>query len=444
MDLKSLCINCMLEQVVNGACPGCGKKEGFETGRNTSALPSRTLLCGQYYIGKVLGNGGFGITYLAYDCKRNRRVAVKELFPCKDVEREQSGTAIHIVKGQESYFQHVKKRFLEEAEILYRFQQMPSIVNVFHYFEENNTAYYVMEYLEGTDLKHELRRTGKMDWNRMATHLKPILNALYTLHCQNFIHRDISPDNIFLTRDGRTMLIDFGSVRSYTDGQGFTTFLKECFAPYEQYRENGRQGPWTDIYALSVTLYYALAGVLPQKAPDRLLQDKTKELRYLRPELPGHVSQAVAEGMSVLPENRPQNIPEFAGKLFPGEQVTGRQAQGRVVRQREEYGRSQQPVPRMLICVKGYYRGKSWNLRPGAALTFGRDPRCAAPYPLEMPGISRHQCSVMLDRMGRLYVRDDGSTYGTYLNGRKLQASACYILTPGSSLSFAQEMFQAR
>lgn len=98
----------------------------------------------------------------------------------------------------------------------------------------------------------------------------------------------------------------------------------------------------------------------------------------------------------------------------------------------------------MLVCVRGYYRGKSWNLRPGAALTFGRDPRCAASYPLEMPGISRHQCSVMLDRMGRLYVRDDGSTYGTYLNGKKLQASAWYILTPGSSLSFAQELFQAR
>lgn len=434
MDWQKLCTNCMLATVSNNVCPCCGMNPNSAEKRDLRTLPARYMLHKRYYIGKTLGAGGFGVTYLAYDCMKKSRVAVKELFPSKDAIRDQGTGEIRILKGQEEYFEHIKQRFMEEAKTLFQFQSLPSIVNVFQFFEENNTAYYVMEYLEGTDLKHLLKQHGKLSWERLSGYSRVLLKTLDVLHCQNMIHRDISPDNIFLTKDGRTMLIDFGSVRCYNNSNGFTTFLKECFAPIEQYREKGKQGPWTDVYSLCITMYYALSGVMPPKAPDRIQNDKAVPIKKLCPDLPDHVAGAITRGMAVRQEERFQSVRELANQLFTGEQLFEK-IQGPQVMIQPSKGHQ-------FVCTRGYFAGKRWNFQAGVAITLGRDARCTIAYPPDSRGISRMQCSLMLDRQGRLYVRDEKSTYGTFLNGEKLQAMTWYRITERCSISFAKEIYQ--
>lgn len=430
MELEKLCTNCMLASIENGVCPRCGMPFENNRMRDMRTLPARYMLHGRYYIGKVLGTGGFGVTYLAYDCRENARVAVKELFPSKDAVREQETCSISILRGQEEYFAHVRQRFMDEARILYRFQSSPDVVDVYQLFEENNTAYYVMEYLEGTDLKHFLLSRGRLEWEKLSVYVSMILKTLNTLHGKNLIHRDISPDNIFLTKDGRAVLIDFGSVRCYSNSGGFTTFLKECFAPLEQYREHGKQGPWTDIYSFSITMYFALSGVMPPKAPERIQNDRTAPLSKLCPSVPAHVAQAITKGMAVRQEERFQTVRELAKELFPGEKLLTDTAAAAVSRSYNLY------------CVRGYYEGRSWVLRKGIAVILGRDARCTIAYPPNSKGVSRLQCSLMMDRQGRVYVRDESSTYGTFLNGSRLQPEKWYQMTGSGSVRFGNEVYR--
>ena len=445
VDTRNLCRNCMNGMIVNGVCTSCGKRQLAETQRPGGALPLGYPLHRQYEIGRVLGSGGFGITYMAWDRKAERRVAVKELFPCKDVTRAGQNPQVKAVPGQEEYYGHLRQRFLEEARLLYEFRESPEIVSVFHLFSENNTAYYAMEYIDGMDLKRYLAGTGRLGWPQLAVYVKPVMRALAVLHSKNMIHRDISPDNIYLTRDGRVKLIDFGSVRCYSSHQGLTTLLKHNFAPLEQYREDGRQGPWTDIYALSVTIYYALAGVLPPKAPDRVLHDAVRPISGLCPDVPAHVARAIHKGMAVLPQNRFQNVREMAEALFPGENLLQRpQAQALAAGRAGQPQVSKRPGALLgrLEGIQGQYRGRQLEVPAGQTVHMGRDRNCRVPYPPNSPGISRLQCSLALDRQGRLCIRDENSTYGTYVNQIRLRAQTWYTLLPGNVISFAQEKFR--
>lgn len=429
MEWQRLCTNCMQALLVNEKCPRCGASREAEDRRDARALPVRCMLHGRYCIGKVLGAGGFGITYLAYDCQGGGRVAVKELFPGKDAVREQGTYSISVIRGQEKYFRHIRKRFTDEARILYQFRNSPDVLKVYQLFEENNTVYYAMEYLEGTDLKHYMLSYGKQEWSCLSVYIRMVLKTLNTLHRQNLIHRDISPDNIFLTGNGKAVLIDFGSVRCYSNTRGFTTFLKDCFAPLEQYREHGKQGPWTDIYSLSVTMYYALSGVMPPKAPDRIQNDRTQPLQQLCPALPEHVAQGIAKGMAVRQEERFQSVQDYAGQLFPGEDLFADNG-------------GEQSRTHGLTCVRGYYKGGRLSFQAGTAVTLGRDAGCTVAYPPDSKGISRLQCSLMMDRQGRVYVRDEKSSYGTFLNGKRLQPHQWYQIADKGSLHFGNEMYQ--
>ena len=388
------------------------------------ALPSGCLLYGQYTIESVIGNGGFGITYKAYDNKFKRVVAIKELFPNVAAVRDMKTQSLSVLPDKHTYFLHVKKRFLDEAKVLCEFQSSPDIVNVYHFFEANQTAYYVMEYLTGMDLKHYLKLYGKVNWMQMSVFMKQILNALGALHQKNLIHRDISPDNIFITNAGRAMLIDFGSVRSYSNTKGFTTFLKEAFAPAEQYRSDGNQGPWTDIYALSVTTYYALTGVLPPKAMDRVWKDAIVPIGTLCPELPAHVAAAIMKGAAVEIGKRFQNIQSYASALFPAVQ---------------SYAPAKE---RRLVGQQGHYKGRFFTLRPGVTLTMGRDARCQIPYAPNSAGVSRTHCTVVMDKQGKIFIRDEGSSYGTFINGRKIPQKQWIELKVGVYITFSTESFQ--
>lgn len=263
MGVTDQCMFCMAGSYVNGVCSHCQRRKPDSAHKDPRVLPVGFLLHGRYWIGEVLGQGGFGITYAAWDVKQKRRVAIKELFPANDVKRAADRHSIVVADCQKSYFSGIYRCFEQEARTLINLQKLDGVVSLYHVFGENNTAYYAMEYLDGVTLRDFLTKNGPMSWDALAPMMRVLLNALGELHSQGIIHRDISPDNIFLTRDGYVRLIDFGSARTYRGNNHFTVYLKQCFAPWEQYLVDGKQGPWTDIYSISVTMYYALSGVLP-------------------------------------------------------------------------------------------------------------------------------------------------------------------------------------
>lgn len=376
------------------------KKQSGEAGL---ALPPGTVLRGRYRVDRPLGQGGFGITYSALDVKTCTRVAIKELFPSRNVTREENLQTVQIIPGQEDDFGFIRTRFEQEAQTLIRLQGQEGVVQLMHLFSENNTAYYVMELLEGEDLRNRLKSNGIMKWDELAPVLKTILNALEQIHAVGLIHRDISPDNIFLTATG-ARLIDFGSVRTYQGGTHFTAMLKRNFAPWEQFRTDGNQGPWTDIYSLAVTAYFALSGQLPPTAPERRIQDQLKSLESLCPNLPGSVCAAIHRGMAVLPENRFQSVKQFRSALQLSERMTVAAQKVGVV-----------------MCLQGAFSGKSWYLKPGTALRIGRNPGCEVTYPAGFQGISRAQCTIFHNIDGSYLIRDDNSSYGTRMKmGGKL------------------------
>lgn len=411
------CMSCMHGTIVNGICNSCHRKEKAPP---PNALPVESILHGRYCMGNVLGQGGFGITYAAWDRKENRRVAVKELYPSGDVSREADRCTVQIRKGQETYFAKVYNCFEQEAKMLMRLQGLEGVVSLYHIFSDNNTIYYSMEYLDGMDMGAFLTQNGRMPWEKLAPVTRTLLKALDRLHKEGLIHRDISPDNIFLTKDGTPRLIDFGSVRVYQGNDHFTAFVKRNFAPWEQYQAEGRQGPWTDIYAFCVTLYYALSGQLPPIASNRRLQDTVIPLGQLCPALPANVVNAVMYGMAVRMQERCQSARELEQLLFAGE------------------GNTTSQLSLRLVCCGGQYKGRQWQLAPGSYYRIGRQPDCEIPYPANIQGISRVQCTVYMDENGRVMIRDEKSSYGTYLGaaqekvrlepGRWYLANGCWIL----------------
>jgi len=411
-------------------------------------LPAGAMLCGQRYcIGGTLGSGGFGITYWAWDRKYNRKVAVKEFFPRHLSVRNPGSAYIRVHPGMETEFSHAKLRFQQEAGTLYELRNVPEIIGVHRLFEENETAYYVMELLEGKDLKRLLTANGVMSWEGTQRAMVMILRALNAVHSRQMIHRDISPDNIFMLKDGGAKLIDFGNARSYMSSSPLTKIVKTRFAPVEQFMDEGRQGPWTDIYALSVTVYYALSGVLPPPASDRLIGiklgngDPARPLGQLRPDIPGHVADAVTKGMEVAEADRYRTVREFADQMFPGMDVLEGYPVTAQFQQPALAAWSQQPSP-AAQCVGGLLRGKCLVLRPGITETLGRGKDVTVPYPADSQGISRHQCSFMRDNKGNIYVRDDGSSYGTRLNGRQMKPMEWYAVHKGDSVCFAREEYK--
>lgn len=466
MEISKICIYCMSGIVTGDVCTHCGKNVVSDQSRPAHTLPARYMLYGgQYILGRILGSGGFGITYLAWDQKFKRRVAVKEFFPRHLVVRDETGICIRV--HNEPEFNHARMRFQEEAQMLYELRNIPEVIDVFHLFEENGTTYYVMEFLRGQDLKGYLEANGVMSWNMLQLPISMVLRALDAVHKRQMIHRDISPDNIFMLQEGGAKLIDFGNARSYTSANPLTKIIKTRFAPVEQFSDDeGRQGPWTDIYSLSVTIYYALSGVLPPPAAERLIgvktqgQDPVNPLESLNPSIPAYVVQGVRKGMEVMEKQRYHTVAEFAAQLFPGINILERReapvrvqtamGQQQAARQQTTTGQQQaarqqpptQAMAALLQCVQGLLRGKQLTLRPGRVETFGREKDVSVVYPADSPGISRHQCSFMMDNKGCIYVRDDRSSYGTKLNGKQMQPTEWYLLKRGDSVCFAKEEYR--
>ena len=273
------------------------------------ALPQGTILAGQYVIDHALGQGGFGITYKATDHKTGQKVAVKEFFPETMATRTQTTVTAFTGERGES-FAYGKSCFLQEAETLAEFIGNKNIVKVHSYFEENGTAYFVMDFVEGETLLKKLQREGPMDFDTCVALLTPIMKALAEVHTHGIIHRDISPDNIMVQKDGRLILLDLGAAKdleiSDADGavQSSQLVAKQGFSPIEQYGRNGKIGPWTDVYAMAATIYHCCTGILPPSAVDRIVEDTLS----CQPLLNQRQYDALASCMVILPEKRLQDM----------------------------------------------------------------------------------------------------------------------------------------
>ena len=241
-------------------------------------------------------------------------MAVKEFFPDAMAMRTQSNMVSAHSGVQNENFQYGKACFLNEAETLAEFIGNPHIIRVYSYFEENGTAYYVMEYIEGESLQQYAKEhTGRLSWAEVQQLLYPIMEALGAVHEKGIIHRDVTPDNIYITKDGNVKLIDFGAAR-YSLGEksrSLDVIIKHGFAPMEQYTRRGRQGPYTDVYALAATMYYVLSGRLPQDSIDRLEEDNLADLSSLGVSIPEGVEDVIMKAMTLRHGDRYQTMREF-------------------------------------------------------------------------------------------------------------------------------------
>lgn len=301
----------------NNCCPFCGFVENTPP-EYSSYLPPGTELDGRYTVGTVIGAGGFGITYRAWDNVLNTSVAIKEYYPQGIVSRTGT-TNVSIYNKQEVSYNHGRSRFLKEARSLAQLNGNPRTVNVHGFFEENNTAYIVMEYLKGCNLKEYVQDSNNtLSYELICKMADNMCDALKDVHAAGLIHRDISLDNIFLCNDGTFKLIDFGAVKqSLTDSNlSETVVLKHGYAPVEQYSKSGNIGPWTDIYALSATIYRLCTGKVPQESIDRLSSDNVLPPKMINNNLPRNFSNAVMKGMAVQITDRYHKIEDFKRDLF--------------------------------------------------------------------------------------------------------------------------------
>ena len=307
------CMKCMHALAAGETfCSECGRPYGsVET--EPFALKPGTILDGKYLVGEMLGQGGFGITYIGFDLLLEQKVAIKEYYPMSTgmVSRENSTTVVwSSAVMQKSGMEKGFDSFLKEARKMAKLGGIPGVVGVKSVFIQNETAYIVMDFIEGETLLKKLQRGGPMDYGTCISLMTPIMQALAEVHKHGIIHRDISPDNIMVQSDGKLILLDLGAAKDLDiqgkDGnvQSSQMVAKHGFSPVEQYGQAGKIGPWTDVYAMAATIYYCCTGVLPPSATDRMIEDTLT----CRPRLTKEQFDVLAFCMNVLPQNRPQNM----------------------------------------------------------------------------------------------------------------------------------------
>ncbi len=285
---------------------------------NTPAhqLPAGTVLSNKYEIIRTLGEGGFGITYMGRDTVLDIPVAIKEYYPHGYANRSATHDLTVTITDttKNLYFSKWKEKFLSEARTLAKFSNIPNIVNVLDFFEQNGTAYIVMEYLNGQTLSDYVSTNGVFNADRLCRIMIPMLRSLNKIHQKKLIHRDISPDNIMVMPDGSLKLYDFGAARGYseTTQKSLSVMLKPGFAPEEQYRSRGLQGPWTDVYAVCATMYFCITGIKPDDSLQRAFSDELKPPSELGICISPRIEEALLMGMSVKSEDRFRNAEALA------------------------------------------------------------------------------------------------------------------------------------
>lgn len=321
MKIENLCMKCMREKLSPDAvCEYCG----FDLSKESVPphhLDPFSILEGKYLTGMAIGEGGFGITYIGMDLNLEMRVAIKEYYPNGCAIRDMSGNRSRVqpyMGEQQKVFEDGREKFINEARVLARCVNLSEIVTVKDFFKENNTAYIVMEYIDGKTLKAYLKEQGgKISVQETLRMMKPVIQSLGEVHKMHLIHRDISPDNMIIRKDGFLKLLDFGGARNFvTSGKSMSIMLKPGYAPEEQYRIHGEQGAWTDIYAICATMYRCITGEIPPDAMERSYQDRIKPFSAFQVSCPSNVECAIFKGLSVYKNERFQSMEELYGALY--------------------------------------------------------------------------------------------------------------------------------
>ena len=321
----NICYGCM-RRLASGrtVCPICGRDNARHSNPEDT-LPEGSVLNGKYLVGRVLGRGGFGVTYLGFDLNLQIRVAVKEYFPSGASYRAMGTYDVISLANAEniSAFARGCNVFMDEAQTLARFNS-PYIVHVREFFRQHGSAYIIMDYVDGVTLTAEILKSGgKMPVERVLTLMKPLIQQLGKLHEKNIIHRDIKPDNIMIvteeTGEEHLVLLDFGAARSFISEKvtkTYTTIVTPSFAPLEQYSEKSRQGPYTDVYALCATMYYLLTGQVPTAVSDQINGVPIKSFREYNVVIPARVEKAIMHGLVLKSENRTQTMYQLSEELL--------------------------------------------------------------------------------------------------------------------------------
>lgn len=320
---RERCVGCMKPLTAEGRCAYCGLQQDKYRPIPRCLRPGMCLR-DRYVLGRVLGEGSFGISYIAWDCLLDTVVAIKEYFPASLVSRhiseEDEDTNVYIYEKRESQkYQESLKKYLGEAKSLSAYYDLDGIVSVRDFFYANNTAYIVMGYVDGISVKEYVEKNGPIEGEKFLRMLEPVIQSLAKVHQTGFLHRDISPDNMLLTRDEKLVLIDFGAARKENINmtRSMTVVFKRGFSPEEQYRTRGQQGAWTDVYALCATAYYALTGKAPDESIQRVLEDDMPSLTEMTDvDLPMQQKRAFMKGMTVDFHHRYQTMDELYQGLY--------------------------------------------------------------------------------------------------------------------------------
>lgn len=359
--------------------------------RDIRILPTGTVLGGRYQIRRVLGIGGFGITYAAQDKRDGSWAAVKEYFPAEWAHREAQGRLVIPKNAQfKSVYLHGQEVFLNEARVLHSLHHLPGVVNVRGYFEENRTAYMVMELLDGDTLSGYMKKRGiaRMPYQRAGEIIRNVGESLIQIHNRMLLHRDIGPDNIMITRTGEVKLIDFGATRMYAlnSEKSMSVLVKPGFAPIEQYSRSGNQGPWTDVYALAATYYFLVTGRKPPEAPERVAGMKLMPICSQIPDVPARVDRAIAHAMEESWRKRTKNVRGFLRELEMLEH------------------------PRLLMRTQG--KSVHYDFMPDDTLSIGR--RVEKNILLRDMQVSGLHCKIWYDATNQRFVLKNYSANCTY------------------------------
>ena len=306
----SKCLGCM-EDFRGYPCPGCGYDPAKDK-HMEYALPLQTILYGKYLVGKVLGQGGFGITYIGWDIPLERKVAIKEYYPSGQVSRSPGTRNLtwYTTEAAEQAHRDGIQMFLKEARKMSKVDGIPGVVRVLDLFQENGTAYIVMEFIEGVTLKAKLQQTGPLPWEQVRELFLSVIQTMAQVHKAGLVHRDLSPDNIMLLPNGGVKILDLGAAKDLSINSGASSMqvAKSGFSPLEQYTQRGGSGPWTDVYSMAATIYYTLTGKLPPNAIDRMETDTLSWDFPVLNQLPTQARETLQKAMAVQAQNRTQSM----------------------------------------------------------------------------------------------------------------------------------------
>ena len=323
----NICQNCFLPLQNPGKCPSCGFDPSSVRKYEGVIQPGIQIGNSRYTVGRVLGRGGFGITYKAKNNATGRIVAVKEYMPSEYSSRPSGSLTVIPYDNEKSrrIFKHGKEKFIDEAKTLVQLRNNPIVVDILDYFEENNTAYLVMQFLDGKDLRTIARNSagGRIDPEFATECFVTVASCLAEVHKLNILHRDISPENMIVSPDKKIItLIDFGAARSFVSSQnkGMSILLKVGYAPPEQYNSKGNQGPWSDVYALCATYYNIVSGKAPTDSMFRYRGQHMPTLDEMGCNVYPGMSAIIDKGMSLDVKDRYKDFMELlnaVSKVMP-------------------------------------------------------------------------------------------------------------------------------